>query len=53
MKRLIKRFVRDESGTTAIEYAVIGTVISISIIAGATAIGQSSTVRMDQLANLM
>lgn len=51
--RLIKRFLADERGTTAIEYAIIGTLVSISIIAGATAVGQSSTVRMDQLANYM
>jgi pilus assembly protein Flp/PilA len=34
-----KRFQQDVSGATAIEYALIASIISLSIIAGATTIG--------------
>jgi pilus assembly protein Flp/PilA len=39
--RLLKRLVKDEAGATAIEYALVASLISITIIAGATAIGTS------------
>lgn len=39
MTRIFARFAKDESGATAIEYGLIATLISISIIVGATAIG--------------
>lgn len=39
MPILLRRFLRCESGGTAIEYGVIGLLISVSIIAGAIAIG--------------
>ena len=39
MRRLVERFLRDESGATAIEYALVASLISIAIVAGATAIG--------------
>lgn len=32
-------FLRDESGATAIEYVLIGSLISLACIAGASAIG--------------
>ena len=35
----MKRFWRDESGATAIEYAFIATLISITIVAAARTIG--------------
>jgi pilus assembly protein Flp/PilA len=38
---MAKRFVSDEAGATAIEYALVASLISITIIAGATAIGTS------------
>ncbi len=34
-------FLRDESGATAIEYGLIGALISIAIVAGATQVGSS------------
>lgn len=37
--RLIRSFLCDESGATAIEYALIGGLISIAVISGATAVG--------------
>ena len=39
MKALCKRFARDESGATAIEYALVGTLISVVIVASVTALG--------------
>lgn len=38
---LLKRFRDDAAGATAIEYALIACIISISIVAGGTSIGQS------------
>lgn len=37
----LKVFCQDEQGATAIEYAMIGALISIVIVASATAIGQA------------
>ena len=39
MTNLIARFVKDESGATAIEYGLIAALIAVAIITGATAVG--------------
>jgi pilus assembly protein Flp/PilA len=39
MKNLVSRFVKDESGATAIEYALIATGIAIAIIAAVNGVG--------------
>jgi pilus assembly protein Flp/PilA len=39
MKTLVARFVKDESGATAIEYALIAAGIAIAIMAAVTALG--------------
>ena len=39
MKKLILRFVTDESGNAAIEYGLIASLIGVAIILGATALG--------------
>ncbi len=39
MRNLVSRFVKDESGATAIEYGLIAVLIGVAIIAGATALG--------------
>lgn len=41
MRSLLKRFIRDETGATAIEYGLIGVLVSIAIIAGATSLGSA------------
>lgn len=41
MKKLFARFYRDESGATAIEYGLIAALISVALIAGASALGTS------------
>lgn len=39
MKYLVTRFVREESGATAIEYGLIAALIAVVIIVGLTAVG--------------
>ncbi len=39
MKNLVARFVKNESGATAIEYGLIAALISVAIIGGANAVG--------------
>jgi pilus assembly protein Flp/PilA len=39
MKNLIARFVKDESGATAIEYGLIAAGISLAIIAAVNSLG--------------
>jgi len=39
--KLVQKFLKDESGATAIEYGLIAALISVAIIAAATALGTS------------
>jgi len=39
MKNLVSRFIKDESGATAIEYGLIAALISVVIIAAMTTLG--------------
>ena len=39
MKNLVKRFAKDESGATAIEYGLIAGLIGVVIIASVTVLG--------------
>lgn len=39
--KLVARFVKNESGATAIEYGLIAALISVAIIGGASALGNS------------
>ncbi|UHS60143.1 Flp family type IVb pilin [Agrobacterium vaccinii] len=39
MTQIFARFMKDESGATAIEYGLIAALISVAIITGATTIG--------------
>ncbi len=41
MKSLVKRFVKNESGATAIEYGLIAAGISVAIIATVNSLGTS------------
>jgi pilus assembly protein Flp/PilA len=41
MSKLVARFVKDESGATAIEYGLIAALIAIAIIGAARAVGVS------------
>lgn len=39
MRNLIARLVRDDQGQDLIEYVLIGTLVSIAVVLGATALG--------------
>ena len=41
MPTIIRRFIGDESGATAIEYGLIASLISIGIITAATTLGKN------------
>jgi pilus assembly protein Flp/PilA len=41
MKKLLARFAKDESGATAIEYALIAAGIGIAILTGVNALGSA------------
>lgn len=41
MTKLLSRFIKDESGATAIEYGLIAALIALAVITGATAIGNN------------
>ncbi|ACB63927.1 Flp/Fap pilin component [Burkholderia ambifaria MC40-6] len=41
MKALIKRFLKEEDGVTAIEYGLIAGLIAVAIIAGASTVGSN------------
>ena len=47
----MKRFLRDEAGATAIEYALIAAIVSIVIVGGATMIGTSLRGSYDQVSS--
>mgnify|MGYP004445091781 FL=1 len=49
MKNLFDRFVKDESGATAIEYGLIAALISVALITGATTLGDALNNQFDQL----
>ena len=39
MRHLLSRFLRDKSGVTAVEYALIVALVSIALVAGARSLG--------------
>lgn len=41
MSKIFARFLKDESGATAIEYGLIAALISVALITGATTLGDS------------
>ncbi len=53
MSKLFARFLKDESGATAIEYGLIAALISVGIIAGATALGSSINTTFTNLGTAM
>jgi len=53
MKAIIRRFVQEESGATAIEYALIAIFVSIIFLAAAQAIGISLNGTFTTLSNAL
>jgi len=54
MKKLyagIQRFIRDEEGVTAIEYALIASLIAVVIIAAVSLVGQDVNLTFNKVAN--
>ncbi|ACL57775.1 Flp family type IVb pilin [Methylobacterium nodulans] len=39
MKTMLKRFAKDESGATAIEYGLLATLIAVALITAAKSVG--------------
>lgn len=53
MHATINRFLRDESGVTAIEYGLIATLVGVAIIAGATVLGTTLNDTLQLVADKM
>ncbi|MBO9192591.1 Flp family type IVb pilin [Rhizobium sp. 16-449-1b] len=51
MTKLVSRFLKDESGATAIEYGLIAALISVALITGATALGNKLNLMFNGLSN--
>ncbi len=50
---MFARFLKDESGATAIEYGLIAALIAVAIIGGATALGKSVNSKFQNVATSM
>ncbi|WP_018899187.1 Flp family type IVb pilin [Rhizobium sp. 2MFCol3.1] len=53
MTKLVSRFLKDESGATAIEYGLIAALISVALITGASALGGKLNQVFSGLSNKM
>lgn len=53
MSSLFARFVKDESGATAIEYGLIAALIALAVIVGARSLGTQIGTTFNGLANSM
>ena len=53
MSKLIARFVKDESGATAIEYGLIAALISVAIIGILTTIGTNLVTKFTTIATAL
>jgi pilus assembly protein Flp/PilA len=51
MSKFLARFVRNESGATAVEYGLIAALIGVVIIAGATTLGQNLNSKFSDIGN--
>ncbi len=50
MKGLLTRFLKDESGATAVEYALLAALIAVAIIGGATTLGTTIGTKFGEIA---
>ncbi|WP_312414872.1 Flp family type IVb pilin [Shinella sp.] len=53
MTKIFARLMKDESGATAIEYGLIAALISVALIAGAGALGDSLNETFSKLGDKM
>jgi pilus assembly protein Flp/PilA len=53
MNKLFARFIRDESGATAIEYGLIAALIAVVVITALTAIGSNLETKFNAVAGAL
>jgi pilus assembly protein Flp/PilA len=53
MTRMFSRFVKDQSGATAIEYGLIAALISVVIITAVTAVGTNLSGKFNAIAQAL
>lgn len=53
MQKFVARFVKDESGATAIEYGLIAALIAVGIITAARALGTQISSTFGNVSNAM
>ena len=53
MQNFVTRFVKDESGATAIEYGLIAALIAVGIIAAGSALGNSVSAKFNNISKAM
>ncbi|MCF6126526.1 Flp family type IVb pilin [Mesorhizobium sp. M7A.F.Ca.CA.001.07.2.1] len=53
MSNLIARFVKDESGATAIEYGLIAVLIALAIITGAGTLGNALNAKFTNIGSTL
>ncbi len=53
MMQLMKRFIREEDGVTAIEYGLIAALIAVVIIATVTFVGEELSTIFNRIANAL
>jgi len=51
MSKFVTRFIKDESGATAIEYGLIAALIAVVIITGVTAVGTKLNTQFSNISN--
>ncbi|RAZ75913.1 Flp family type IVb pilin [Mesorhizobium atlanticum] len=51
MSKLVARFVKDNSGATAIEYGLIAALIALAIMVGASSLGSALNAKFDAIAS--
>jgi pilus assembly protein Flp/PilA len=51
MSKFVTRFLKDESGATAIEYGLIAALIAVVIIAGVSTLGSNLSTKFQSIAN--
>ena len=51
MSKIVARFVKDESGATAIEYGLIAALIALAIMVGAGALGNALGTKFNSIAS--
>jgi pilus assembly protein Flp/PilA len=51
MNNLVSRFIKDESGATAIEYALIAAGIAIAIISAVNGVGTALTTKFNAISS--